>query len=194
MISISVTDSISSFDPIVDDSSKVLILGTIPGPESLRLHQYYANRNNQFWSIIYKAFGEVFNDSAHDIPYEERVRFLLTREIALWDVFHTAIRPGALDSKITGAEPNDIPGLLLAFPRIERILLAGRKAEAAFLKYFCKRQAEFSVVPNVAVSTEYVPSTSPAYAKITFDDKLEIWRTALHRTYESLRNNRGTGE
>jgi len=154
-----------SFEPIIDKSSKVLILGTLPGPESLRVRQYYANTNNQFWRIIYSVFGEtVINPS-----YLQKSSFLLEHQIALWDVFHSADRKGALDADIRNEEPNDIPGLILQYPCIKRILLNGKKAEGSFRKYF----------PSLNTDVVYVPSTSPAYAKKSLDEKTREWKAAI---------------
>jgi len=35
--------TLQSFAPIIDKKCKILILGTMPGPESLRRKEYYAN-------------------------------------------------------------------------------------------------------------------------------------------------------
>ena len=48
---------IYSFDPIVDDKSRVLILGTMPGVESLRKQEYYGHPRNAFWPIIAAVCG-----------------------------------------------------------------------------------------------------------------------------------------
>ena len=162
---IGIINCIYSFDPVIDGCSRVLILGSIPGPESLRRRQYYANPNNQFWDIIYK----VFDDYGAGSSYEARVRFLLEHRIALWDVFHSADRLGALDSGIMNAQPNDLPGLVRSHPCIKRILLAGRTAEKAFRKHFA----------DIGVEAVYVPSASSAYASKTFDDKLADWKNAI---------------
>lgn len=143
----------------------MLILGTIPGPESLRQRQYYANPGNQFWSIIYRVFGEDKPESS----YELKLRFLLERRIALWDVFNTAKRHGALDADIRDPEPNDVRGLIQRYPRVKRILLAGRTAERAFAAFF----------PDVPVDAFYVPSASSAYAKIPVDSKISMWKEAI---------------
>ena len=160
-----VMDKHYSFKPIIDQRSQVLILGTLPGPESLRMGEYYANPNNQFWRIIYRVFDEEYAGLA----YDERIRFLRTHRIALWDVFRSAVRKGALDSDIRSEEPNDIPGLLLDHPGLIHILLAGRKAERSFRIHF----------PDFAVDAVYVPSTSPAYAKRTFENKVYNWKSAI---------------
>ena len=154
-----------SFKPIVDRSSKVLILGTLPGPESLRLGQYYAYTNNQFWMILYN----VFEESEPSVSYSEKLSFLHKHSVALWDVFYSAERQGALDADIKNEVPNDIPGLVNAYPNITRILLNGRTAEKSF-HIFC---------PDVCVNAVYVPSTSPAYAKMSLEAKASAWRDAL---------------
>ena len=159
-----------SFDPIVDGNSEALVLGTLPGPESLRLGQYYANPNNQFWKIIHLVFGKEQIKPA----YDGKVQFLLEHNIALWDVFHSAERVGALDADIKNAAPNDIPGLVKQYPGITRVLLNGKTAEKAYRKHFSA----------VYIDALYVPSTSPAYAKMPLEDKLNAWREAL--TYASL--------
>lgn len=60
----------SCLDPIISDASRVLILGTLPGDESLWQPQY-ANARNQLWIIL----GAVFQESL-SAEYNERVRFL----------------------------------------------------------------------------------------------------------------------
>ena len=157
--------SIRSFEPIIDENSKLLILGTLPGPESLRKHQYYANPNNQFWKIIYNVFKEENIGST----YNEKVCFLLKHELAIWDIFYSADRKGALDADIKNEEPNAVHGLIQAYPHLKRILLNGRKAEKSFYKYF----------PDITINAVYVPSTSPAYAGKPIDEKIKDWKGAI---------------
>lgn len=161
-----IPEHIHSFAPIINESSEVLILGTIPGPESLRKRQYYANPNNQFWSIIYSVYDEKTVESS----YEDKICFLLDHRIALWDVYYSADRLGALDADIKNPELNDIKGLLHSHPCIKRILLAGRTAEKVFGKYF----------PDVSIESLYIPSASSAYAKKPIDEKTHDWKNALY--------------
>jgi hypoxanthine-DNA glycosylase len=76
-----------SFPPIVQSDAKILLLGTLPGEESLRLQQYYGHTRNHFWPIIAAVFNELPPAS-----YSERVAMLLRNRIALWDVLERAER------------------------------------------------------------------------------------------------------
>ena len=98
---------ISSFPPIIDDASKILILGSIPGVKSLEKQQYYAHPQNAFWKIIFALFEEEFTEN-----YAERIQVLKKHHIALWDVIDSCERKGSLDSEIRNEEANQIAELL----------------------------------------------------------------------------------
>ena len=65
-----------SFPPILGPIPRVLILGTMPGKESLKRQQYYANSRNLFWRLVYKLHGTHQDDS-----YSDRVSFLIDKNI-----------------------------------------------------------------------------------------------------------------
>jgi len=88
-----------SFPPIADSSCVCLILGSMPGEESLRRQQYYGHPRNAFWRII--------NENLPNRSYEDRCSFLLAHGIALWDVLKSAHRQGSLDSAIRNEKPNE---------------------------------------------------------------------------------------
>lgn len=46
----SLKNRIQSLQPIIDENSEILILGTMPGKESLESEEYYASPNNSFWN------------------------------------------------------------------------------------------------------------------------------------------------
>jgi hypothetical protein len=73
--------------PVIFPSSRLLILGTLPGDESIRLQRYYADAKNQFWRILSLVYGERVGTD-----YDERLEFLRRSGIALWDVLHGAER------------------------------------------------------------------------------------------------------
>ena len=89
--------------PVVGDAPKVLILGSMPSVESLRKQEYYGNKRNHFWKIIFQLF-----DSHEQLEYEAKIAFLKEKNIALWDVLYSCHREGSLDSNIKDEEPNKI--------------------------------------------------------------------------------------
>lgn len=159
-----------SFPPVSGTASRVLILGTLPGAESLRQGQYYANRNNAFWRIM----GEVAG-AGPDLPYEQRLAKLTQAGFALWDVCANATRPGSLDADISNMKPHDFKGFLAAHPTIELICFNGQHAAKLFARHVAPS------LPDVArkIVCKTLPSTSPAHAAMRFEQKLALWREAL---------------
>ena len=153
-----------SFPPSADADARVLILGSMPGGESLRQSQYYAFDRNLFWPIM----GEIFSfDPA--APYPLRLELLKTHHVALWDVIAGCERSGSLDSAIRSPVPNDIPALLARCPEIVGICCNGRAAANYLHRFF----------PKLHPRIEVLPSTSPAAASVSRDTKLHLWREAL---------------
>lgn len=143
----------TSLPPVITQGCTVLVLGTMPGEKSLKLQQYYAHPRNKFWNVMASVIGEPVPTS-----YDERMRWLTQRGIALWDTAYQCQRKGSLDSNITKEEPNDIHGLLNKYQTIRAIAFNGGKAEAIYSRFF--RQ-----VPTI---TYYgLLSTSPANTTAT---------------------------
>ena len=151
-----------SFDFSADGDARILVLGSMPGKESLRKGEYYAFRHNAFWRIM----GEVYGFSP-ELPYGDRLAELRRNGVALWDVLAECERPGSLDSAIRAPRPNDIPGLVKRLPRLERILCNGGAARGYLHRFFPELEAE------------RLPSTSPAAARWSYAQKLAAWKTAL---------------
>ncbi len=153
--------NIESFLPIVNSASKILILGSIPGKESLRQYQYYAYPQNQFWKIIYALFNTPI-----DYNYNEKILFLKKNNIALWDVIKSCYREGSLDSNIKMEEANDFKSLFNNHPNIEYVFFNGLKAYNVFEK---KIGFDFE-----NIKFQKLESTSPANTK-KFEYKLDNW-------------------
>ena len=151
-----------SFPYSADENARVLILGSMPGAESLRLQQYYAYRHNAFWRIM----GEIYGFSP-ELPYPERLAKLRENGVALWDVLAECVRPGSLDSAIRAPRPNDVPGLVKKLPKLERILCNGGASRSFLRRFFPELDAR------------QLPSTSPAAARFTYAEKLARWRAAI---------------
>lgn len=150
-----------SFAPISNPNAKVLILGTMPGAQSLALNQYYGHPQNAFWKIMFTLF-----DMPYSKDYEERKNLLLVNKIAVWDVLEACIREGSLDSAIQEEVPNDIHSFLKLHPNIKHIFFNGQKA-AAFFKKYIKLDESYQLTT--------LPSTSPAHAGKSFENKLKEW-------------------
>ena len=168
-------DEISSFPPSAAPGAKVLLLGSMPGEESLRRGEYYAHPRNAFWKIM----GILFDfDPALPYPERERLAVLRGRGIALWDTLRSCRRTGSLDSGIREPVPNDIPGLLRDYPSIEHIYCNG----TASYEFLRRCLPEVFHGPR---SVTRLPSTSPAAALYSFEHKLEAYRV-IAETLASL--------
>lgn len=155
--------------PLVDARCRLLVLGSFPGARSLALQQYYAHPQNQFWRI----FMTIFNVSPHVVDlsgYQNKSEWLRNQGVGLWDVYARCERQGSLDSAIRHAEPNDLSRLRGLCPALR--LVAHNGAES-------HRHASASAVLGVPVLR--LPSTSPAYAGMRFEDKCAAWAQAARR-------------
>jgi hypoxanthine-DNA glycosylase len=158
---------IHSFLPVEDQDAEKLILGSMPGKASLAAGQYYAHPRNLFWPIMGELTG------AHPgLPYQERLRILKVNRIALWDVLASCFRKSSLDARIEKSSEiiNDFESFFLNHPRIAHVFFNGRKAEQSFLKKVAP------LLKSRTLNYHLLPSTSPAYAAISYKNKLEIWR------------------
>lgn len=155
------TFKVESLSPIVNINSKILILGTMPGIESLRKQEYYGHSRNLLWKMIAHITG-------NEIPeqYKEKVKLLNAEGIALWDVCMTCIREGSLDSNIQDETPNDLHTLIDKYPTIKAIAFNGKEAAKLFGKHIGSMEG---------IRLISLPSTSPANASIPMKTKIEAW-------------------
>lgn len=157
---------VHSFAPVSDPSAKVLILGSMPGKASLLADQYYAHPRNAFWLIMGHLVG-----ASLDLPYEARLVRLKASGIALWDVLKSCYRESSLDSDIDESTivPNDFERFFSTHTQITQIFFNGGKAEASFRRYVQP------ILGHTMIRTQRLPSTSPAHASISLEQKLQAW-------------------
>ncbi|MGB0513782.1 MAG: DNA-deoxyinosine glycosylase [Wenzhouxiangellaceae bacterium] len=158
--------------PVFQRNARILILGSMPGMQSLEEQRYYAHPRNAFWSVIEALF-----DVPRELPYAERLARLRSAGVALWDVIGRCRRIGSLDQKIEpdSVVANDFSGLLSACPEIDRIAFNGRMAEASFRRHVLPRLAPH----HAGIDRIGLPSTSPAHAAMRLEQKIERWRIGL---------------
>lgn len=159
-------NAVSGFPPVVGLRPRVLILGSMPGVASLERRQYYAHPRNAYWRIM----GDLF-DAGDDLPYPRRLEALSSNDIALWDVLASCYRPGSLDSNIdaAGAQPNDFADLFKRHATIRHVFFNGRKAADVF------RRRVAPILADDDLEYRTLPSTSPAHASRTYEQKLLEW-------------------
>ncbi len=114
----------SSFPPVVNANTRLLVLGSLPGDRSLAERRYYAHPQNQFWPLM----SSVVARNLTELPYEDRLAALLDRGIGLWDVVATAHRPGSTDAAIRDIAGNDIAALAAGLPNLQAIAFNGATA------------------------------------------------------------------
>jgi len=141
----------------------------MPGVASLNAKQYYAHPQNGFWPIMGSLLG--FDSRA---PYPRREQALRAARIAVWDVLHSCVREGSLDTRIEAEIANDFDAFLRTHRGITHVFFNGAKAEASFKR---------AVLPGLKVGLRYtrLPSTSPAHASLPYRRKLAAWRAILER-------------
>lgn len=167
---------ITGFPPISRPDARLLILGSMPGRESLAQQRYYAHPRNAFWPIV----STLFNLTAAD--YEELVQQLIQNRVAVWDVLKACFRKGSLDSDIDGRTivSNDFQRFYSDHPQIRRVFFNGAKAESIYRKH---------VLPELdATSADLelvrLPSTSPAHAALSLEQKTRAWASLLKQEVE----------
>jgi double-stranded uracil-DNA glycosylase len=160
------------FPPIANANARVLVLGSLPGRRSLDESRYYAQPQNGFWRIMGRLFG-----ATPELPYEERIARLHAHGVAVWDVVAAAERDGSLDSRIVGASivVNDFAAFFARHSAIELVCFNGNTAAALY------RRRVLPTLPQATAElpTRLLPSTSPAYATLSFEQKLARWSAVL---------------
>ncbi len=153
-----------SFEPVCDNKSRVLILGTYPSPLSRAAGFYYGHPQNRFWKLL-----AALTQSEVPKSIEEKKAMLLQNRIAIWDVCHSCEIDGAKDASIRAVVSNDIAAFLLQNPNITHVYCNGAKAYE-----LCLKSAKEFPVPVTKL-----PSTSPANAQFQMDRLMESWKVIL---------------
>ena len=151
------------FQPLVFKDSEVLILGSFPSIDSFDKAFYYAHPRNQFWKILSALSSYPINN------IDQKIWLLKEFKFALWDMVATCTRDNSLDSSLEDIEVNNIAEFLEEHPSIKKVAFTGRLAEKLFKMHF----------DYLDVETVYLPSPSSAYAKMSFESKVAVYREKL---------------
>lgn len=150
--------------PIFNEASKTLILGTFPSVKSREMCFFYSHPQNRFWRVMAKICDCDLPESV-----EDKKLLILSNNFALWDVIHSCEIEGSADSSIKNVVANDI-SVVLNNSQVDRIFVNGKKAESLYKKYIEK---------DVGIKAVYLPSTSPANASWSEDRLAEYWKSHI---------------
>jgi hypoxanthine-DNA glycosylase len=151
--------------PVLFSDSKVLILGSFPSIKSFEEGFYYAHPRNQFWPIL----AAIFKENIETI--EDKIALCKKHHIALFDSAASLNREAnnSSDTNLKNIEVNDFEKLLKEYPNIKTIMFTGKKAEQIFNKKY----------KHLDIKKVLLPSTSPAYASMKFEEKLKKYKDAF---------------
>ncbi len=151
------------FNPIVFKDSKTLILGSFPSIDSFDKSFYYTHPRNQFWKILSALSNYPINNR------DQKIWLLKETKLALWDMVESCQRENSLDTSLEEIEVNNIAQFLEKHSSIKKVAFTGRLAEKLFKIHF----------EYLEIETVYLPSPSSAYAKMSFEQKVEIYKKLL---------------
>lgn len=182
---------VQGFDPVFDERSRVLVLGSIPSVLSRANAFYYGNPQNRFWRVIAACAGEEVPPNAGEVPggsagerglgealgapvtlersIELKRALLLRHGIALWDVIESCDIKGSSDASIRDVVPAKIERVLEMSP-IEAVLCNGGAAGRLYKRYLQQR---------AGLTARVLPSTSPANAAWSLEMLVARWSEAL---------------
>jgi len=166
---------VESFPAIANNESKILIVGTMPGNESLVKKEYYAYQNNHFWDILFRILKndfDFFSFVQGVLPYEEKIKLLYENKIALWDTLKYCDRKGNLDKDIRNEIKNDFEPFLKKHTGIAKILFNGKRSYGYF------QDSNTGVLNNKNISFKVLNSTSSTNPNNTFEI-LNEWKKEL---------------
>lgn len=155
---------IHTFEPVFDDNSRILILGTMPSVKSREANFYYMNPYNLFWRLVSEILNCPFPQSL-----EDKKEMLLKNRIALWDVLKSCDIKGSLDSTIKSPVPNNLSEIFKTAD-IKAVFTNGGKATSLYKRH-CEKAAGMESI--------YLPSTSPANKTFSYDRIRDEWKKIL---------------
>ena len=153
-----------TFEPVFDEKSNVLRVGSFPSTKSREEQFYYGHPQNRFWKILSNLTKEKL-----PITIEEKRAMLLRNHIAIWDVVASCDIIGSSDSSIKNVEPAPINNILKQAP-IQRIYVNGGTAYKLYKKY-CEKETKREAIK--------LPSSSPANAAWSLERLTDYWEKEL---------------
>ena len=154
---------VHNIEPVYDENSRVLILGSFPSVKSREQVFFYAHPQNRFWKVMSCLLNETL-----PLTIAEKKEMLIKHNIAVWDVIKECSIQGSSDSSIENVVPNDLERILNS-EDIKKIFINGEKAFKLYKKY----------CGNISINAIKLPSTSPANARYSLERLCNEWKIIL---------------
>ncbi len=156
---------------IIQNDSKILILGTFPSENSLKDDFYYTDSRNSFWEIIWNVF---WDKDLKDKTNDEKRSFLIKNNIALWDIFRKVkrINWSSTDNNTNWLEYNNIKWEMKEYNNIKYIIVHSKDAETHLKRYIKTYLKE----ENLNFNYRIVSSPSNNNTHKTKKEKIEEWK------------------
>ena len=168
------------FEPVFDERSRILVLGSFPSVLSRENAFYYGNPQNRFWRVMAACLGEPLpqnegglSDNGRPLTLEESIatkkRMLLEHGIALWDVIASCDIKGSSDASIKNVVPAQVERVLET-AHIGAVICNGGTAGRLYKRY---------LQWQVGLAAHVLPSTSPANAAWQLERLTARWQEEL---------------
>lgn len=149
-----------NIEPVYDDNSKVLVLGSFPSVKSREQQFFYGHPSNRFWRVMSAVTGRPLPSTI-----DEKRDLLLNAHIAVWDVIKSCDIIGSGDSSIKNVVANDI-SVILNTAEIVKIFCNGKTSYKLYRKL---------IEPHTGIEAIALPSTSPANAQFSIQRLISEW-------------------
>ena len=162
------------FDPVFNEHSRILVLGSFPSVLSRKNAFYYGNPQNRFWRVMATCLDEpVPPNEGENVTLEQSIaakrELLLTHGVALWDVIESCDIKGSSDASIKNVVPAHVERILET-AHIGAVVCNGGAAARLYKRY---------LQWQVGLAAHELPSTSPANATWQLERLAERWRAEL---------------
>ena len=152
------------FKPIFDKNSKILILGSFPSVISRKFGFYYTNPQNRFWRVLAAILKAAVPEST-----DEKIKFLLSHNIAIYDAAISCEIEGSSDAKMSKIVPVNLNPIFKE-ANIRQVYANGGKAYE-----ICKKYLEGEIIKATKNEVIKLPSTSPTNAKFSLEKLTNQW-------------------
>lgn len=152
---------VHNFEPIYNENSKILILGSFPSVKSREAAFYYGHPQNRFWPLLARLLKEEKTETI-----DEKIKMILKHHIALYDAAYACEIEGSADVKMKNIIPSDLSPILETGD-IRAIFCNGRKS----YDIVTKKMGREAIL---------LPSTSPANASYSMERLEEHWKVILN--------------